>query len=188
MKKFFDYVQDYDTIENEIKKTQMQCSKEYFDYIKESVESYNELKALCDTDNTKHFCAALKSIEKKTDREKLSSFICKEVNEALSRTEETSDFPLESETRSLGEYQNRASPLASYPLKARSTERDSFERDPPARGSFKGESLDHPAQPLDSELDTPTRNNKLVSTSLISGVTFFTLFMMYKVNTNKKYK
>ncbi|SCA83429.1 VIR protein [Plasmodium vivax] len=183
MKKFFDYVQDYDTIEKAIKETKMECSKEYFNYIKEGIESYKELKGLCDTDNTdntKPFCAALNSIGEKVGHEKLSSSICIKVNEALSRTEETSDFPLESETRSLGEYQNRASPLASYPLKARSTERDSFERDPPARGSFKGESLDHPAQPLDSELDTPTRNNKLVSTSLISGVTFFTLFMMYK--------
>ncbi|KMZ83531.1 hypothetical protein PVBG_00611 [Plasmodium vivax Brazil I] len=191
MKKVFDYVQDYYTIEEAIKKTEMQCSKEYFNYIKEGIQSYKGLKGLCDTDNTdntKPFCAALKSIEKKIGLEKLSNSICIKENDALSSTEEISDFPSTSETYDLGESPIRATSLGSFPLKEESTESDSFERNPSVGDSLVRAPLGYSAQPVASEQDTPTGTNKLVSTSLISGVTFFTLFMMYKVNTNKKYK
>ncbi|KMZ95985.1 hypothetical protein PVNG_02834 [Plasmodium vivax North Korean] len=191
MKMFFDYVQDYDTIEKAIKETGMECSKEYFKYIKKGIESYKELKGLCDTDNTdntKPFCAALKSIEKKIDPEKLSRSICIKENDALSITEKISDFHLTSKENRLGQPQVRATSLGSVPLKEKLAEGDSFEKDPSAGDPFARVSLDPTPQPLASEQDTPTGTNKLVSTSLISGVTFFTLFMMYKVNTNKKYK
>ncbi|KMZ91080.1 hypothetical protein PVMG_04852 [Plasmodium vivax Mauritania I] len=191
MKKFFDYVQDYYTIEKAIRETEMQCSKEYFSYINNGIESYKDLKGQCDTDdtdNTKPFCAALNSIGEKLGLEKLSSSICIKENDALSRTEEISDFPLEGETHRLRESPIRATSFGSVPLKAESTGSDSFERDPSAGDSFARVSLDPTPQPLASEQDNPTGTNKLVTTSLTSGVTFFTLFMMYKVNTNKKYK
>ncbi|SBT55855.1 PIR Superfamily Protein [Plasmodium ovale wallikeri] len=75
LKRTYDYIQNYDTIENKFLDIHFKCTEKFDEYIKNSQSSYEKLKELCQTyDGT--LCKAFSFIENRKGKKDLSKFKC----------------------------------------------------------------------------------------------------------------
>ncbi|SBT83455.1 PIR protein [Plasmodium ovale] len=87
MKKLYDYVTDYETINRKLQDPEFMCSEKYKQYIEDGVDVYNKAKSGCETKEN-IYCAEYRRIKNYITDDILSKLKCtKEKPKALSVSE-----------------------------------------------------------------------------------------------------
>ncbi|KMZ77242.1 hypothetical protein PVIIG_05195 [Plasmodium vivax India VII] len=81
LKFIYDYVQDYETIQDTISQSNVACSKKISEHIIECFQKYNALKSRCDSSKDK-FCQIFKNIIEQNGNKEFTELKCSVVKDA----------------------------------------------------------------------------------------------------------
>lgn len=152
----YDYIQNYDTIENKFLDIHFKCTEKFDEYIKNSQSSYEKLKELCQTHGGT-LCKAFSFIENIKGKKNLSKFKCEHFKSPSTATDhdgQPQESPLGASFTQEGDHIMHS--LGQVPV-------------------VGGEELHH--------VDSPSSLS--FGIALPSLGIIFLLFVLYKVNYNK---